>query len=466
VSIHARIRNLLSHVTRLRGRTHGSVATIFALSIVPLALAAGVGVDLGRGVVVRTRLAEALDAAGLAIGATPNISQSQAQTLAQQYFNANYNVSTTFGTPAPVTVTIANETVTVSDNVPVPTVLMKLAGLNTLNVSYASQVTWGQTKLWVSLILDNTGSMTQTDMLGYSKIAALKTAIQNLLTTLQGIAKNPGDVMVSIVPFTTGVNIGTGNKAAPWLSFAAWDAVGSGDGTYQNALGLPCTPGSPGCSWIAYDSSHTTWSGCVMNRDQDYDVQNTAPSASVAGTLFPAAPPKLYGHTPANSWSLTCPEQMIALTDISTGSGSSALSSEVSHMTSGGATSQPIGLAMGWMTLTNSDPFDPGQIPQYTTPVAIIVSDGLNTQDRWTGDGSTQDTSTDAREALVCTNMKSAGITIYAIYINLNGTQGNSAPLQNCASDPGKFFDLTTSGELITTLNQIGTQITHLRVSQ
>ena len=83
----------------------GNVAMIFALSLIPIAIAAGAGLDLGRAMVVRARLAEALDAAGLAVGATTGLTQSQEQTLAQQYFNANYTANSTFGIPASVTVT-------------------------------------------------------------------------------------------------------------------------------------------------------------------------------------------------------------------------------------------------------------------------------------------------------------------------------------------------------------------------
>jgi len=65
-----------------------------------------------------------------------------------------------------------------------------------------------------------------------------------------------------------------------------------------------------------------------------------------------------------------------------------------------------------------------------------------------------------------CTNAKSAGFTIYTIYVDLNGTQGNSSVLQNCATDTTKYFDLQTSGAIITTLANIGQQITNLRVSK
>ncbi|HEX4160121.1 MAG TPA: TadE/TadG family type IV pilus assembly protein [Rhizomicrobium sp.] len=463
-------RNLLStglsQLSHFLGCARASTATVIALALVPVLLAAGTGVDLGRAMVVRTRLAEALDAAGLAVGAAKDLSQQQMQALAQSYFSANYNVGGSFGIPGPVTVATGTNTVTVSDTVPMPTVLMKVVGLDTVNVGYTSQVTWGETKLWVSLVLDNTGSMTQTDSNGISKISALQTAATQLLSTLQGVAQNPGDIMVSIVPFTTGVNIGKSNNNASWLTFAPWDAVGAGDGAYRNMLGVDCQPGTQGCSWVPFDPIHTSWTGCVMDRNQDNDVENTAPNPADVNTLFPAAPPHLYGHTPANSWKLACPEQMVPLMDISSQNGYSTLTGEITGMVANGTTDQPIGFAMGWMTLTNSPPFNPGAMPSDTTPIVIIVSDGLNTQDRWTGDGSNQDNAADQREALVCTNMKAAGIIIYAVYVDLNGTQGNSAPLQNCASGPGDYFDLTTSGEIVTAFQQIGTQITQLHISK
>ena len=406
-----------SLLSRFLRNSRASTATVMAIALVPVLLGAGAGVDLGRAMVVRTRLAEALDAAALAVGAAKNLNPTQMQALAQNYFTANYNVSGSFGVPGQVAVTTGTNTVTVSDSVPMPTVLMKLAGLNTVDISYSSQVVWGQTKLWVSLVLDNTGSMTQKDANGISKISALQTATTQLLSTLQGVAQNTGDIMVSIVPFTTGVNIGKTNNTASWLTFAPWDAVGAGDGAYRNSQGQDCQQGTPGCNWVAFDPSHSTWTGCVMDRDQDNDVENTAPNPADVTTLFPAAPSTLYAHTPANSWKFACPEQLVPLTDIYSQSGYSALTGEVNGMVANGTTDQPLGFAMGWMTLTNSAPFSPGAMPSDTTPIVIIVSDGLNTQDRWTGDGQNEDTQADQREAMVCSNMKAAGIIIYSVYV-------------------------------------------------
>ena len=58
---------------------------------------------------------------------------------------------------------------------------------------------WGNTRLRVALVLDNTGSMADD-----GKMAALKTATNSLLTQLKTAASNNGDVYVSIIPFVQG----------------------------------------------------------------------------------------------------------------------------------------------------------------------------------------------------------------------------------------------------------------------
>ena len=57
------------------------------------------------------------------------------------------------------------------------------------------------------------------------------------------------------------------------------------------------------------------------------------------------------------------------------------------------------------------------------------------------------------------------GITIYTLFVHTS-TSGNSAPLQNCATDSTKYFDLTSASQITAAFNQIAQQITNLRVSQ
>ncbi len=92
--------------------------------------------------------------------------------------------------------------------------------------------------------------------------------------------------------------------------------------------------------------------------------------------------------------------------------------------------------------------------------VIILLTDGLNTEDRW----YTNQSSIDAREQKACDNIKAAGVTLYTVQVN-TGSDPTSTLLQNCASSTSKFFLLTSSTQIITTFNQIGTALSQLRLA-
>src|SRR6185312_4480141 len=108
-----------------------------------------------------------------------------------------------------------NKSATLTGAADVSTTLLSLFGQSTLHVQVTNSAVWGQTKLWVALVLDNTGSMSETDSTGTSKISALKSASHNLLTTLQGVAINAGDVQVAIIPFAKDVKFPSSMYTSP-----------------------------------------------------------------------------------------------------------------------------------------------------------------------------------------------------------------------------------------------------------
>jgi Mg-chelatase subunit ChlD len=137
------------------------------------------------------------------------------------------------------------------------------------------------------------------------------------------------------------------------------------------------------------------------------------------------------------------------------------LSNRISAMQPNGNTNQAIGLQMGWQSLTAAPFTVPAQDPNYHyNHVIILLTDGLNTQDRWYSDAS----SIDAREQTTCDNIKTAGITLYTVQVNTGG-DSTSTLLQNCASDSSKFFLLTSADQIITTFNQLGTALSDLRLA-
>ena len=76
-----------------------------------------------------------------------------------------------------------------------------------------------------------------------------------------------------------------------------------------------------------------------------------------------------------------------------------ALNNKVDALSPNGSTNQAIGLAWAWQSLTAS----PFTIPAMDASkvykqVIILLTDGLNTQDRWYGDGYNTSTQVNARQ--------------------------------------------------------------------
>ena len=115
------------------------------------------------------------------------------------------------------------------------------------------------------------------------------------------------------------------------------------------------------------------------------------------------------------------------------------------------------------MSLAGGGPFTaPAMDGGYTySQVIILLTDGLNTQDRWYSSQSSIDT----REQATCNAIKAAGITLYTIQVNTGGDP-TSTLLQNCASSSDKFFLLTSADQIVTTFNQIGTNLSNLYVAK
>jgi hypothetical protein len=121
---------------------------------------------------------------------------------------------------------------------------------------------------------------------------------------------------------------------------------------------------------------------------------------------------------------------------------------------------QPGDRLAAWLGLAGRWRAFPGAADIYTD-VVILMTDGLNTQNRWTTDQAT----IDAREAITCDNLRTAHVDVYTIQVNTGGDP-TSTLLQNCASTSDKFYLLTSADQMTATFNKIGTNLTKLRVAQ
>ena len=433
----------------------GNVALTFGLAMIPLVGGVGAAIDYSRANKVEVQLQAALDATALKLSreaATDNTAQLQASatTIFQALFNPpevrNRNITAAFSAER-------GTALVVNGSAAVPTVFTAILGVDTITVHGTSTAEWGSTRLHVALALDNTGSMQQS-----GKMAALQEATKKFLAQLKSGASTNGDIDVSIVPFSTSVNVGSGNYNQSWLDWSDYGSCGSGSYGYGHGYGVSGSYTQALCKaaggkWSPYPAAQRqSWTGCVTDRGnkngptgQNYDTNGTPPGG---------AKPSRY---PAVDYS-ACPQQAMPLSY-----DWAAMNMLVGNMWPNGNTNQNIGLQLAWMSLVGGGPFpNPPTDPGFTyTNIIVLFTDGLNTQDRWFSDQS----SIDARQEMTCRNIKDAGIILYTVQISTDGTS-MSPLLRDCASDSTKYFYLTSSSQLVTAFSEIGTNLTNLRLAK
>lgn len=448
------LKQLVHTISSFSRSDRGNIAVIFAITMVPMIGAIGAAVDYTRAVNARTAMQTALDSAALMISKDAStLTASQITTKAQGYFNALYNHPEATNVVVTATYTPASNgnpaQVVMTGSAKMATNFMKVAGYPNLDLGASSTTKWGSTKMRVALALDNTGSMADA-----GKITALKSAAKTLIDQLMATASSNGDVLISIVPFANVVNIGTGYKNQVWMDYSSWSTSGSIEEyytcstyyqapTWQNGYN-----GKMKCGVLYNNISQ--WNGCVMDRTQPYDVQSDPPSIlGILGTYVPA------------DQSSYCPTQIMPLSYNTT-----QLKQTIDAMSPSGGTNQPIGLFWAWMTLLQQTPFNaPAKTVGVTySDVIVLMSDGLNTMDRWYGDGVNPSSQVDGRQALLCSNIKATGVLIYTIQVNTSGDP-TSAILQSCASN-NQFYPTTTASGIASAFDAIGTSLTKLRVAQ
>ena len=126
---------------------------------------------------------------------------------------------------------------------------------------------------------------------------------------------------------------------------------------------------------------------------------------------------------------------------------------------------QPGDRLAAWLGLAGRWRAFPGAAAQgsavHYTDVIILLTDGLNTQNRWYHRSGYDR----CPQAITCDNLRTAHVDVYTIQVNTGGDP-TSTLLQNCASTSDKFYLLTSADQMTATFNTIGTNLTKLRVAQ
>jgi Flp pilus assembly protein TadG len=471
----------------------GNVALTFAIAIVPIIGMVGAAVDYSRAAATRTAMQAAVDTTALMLSKIAS-TETDLQGKACEYFFALRAMEPQCPSDK-ITATYTTEggsQVVVSATDVVNTDFMGVVGIKTIDIGVQSQVKWGNTRLRVALALDNTPSMNSA-----GKLDALKTATTNLITQLSKAATHDGDIYISIVPFSTDVNMGAGNYSQSWISWDAWNEVNgtcsntsytkkstcedvkngrcsiSGK-TSQSSCGTCSISGNnsqstcesdgqcslsgkknntaSGCRqnggtwttgrWTAGTWTRNTWTvkdpskwgGCVQDRDNSPTAYNTM-NTTPSGTTAKFEADPADNKYPGTSY---CTSEVTKQTYAW-----STLKDKIDNMSTSLYTNTTIGLVHAWQTLTDGAPYDPPAIDTTseikTQKIIIFLTDGENTQDRWNCD-STYPAACTGRtkdKTAIDDRMKAACANAKADNITIFTIlvlEGNESLLQNCAS--------------------------------
>jgi len=504
---------------RFARRNEGSVATIFAVSLVPVLIAAGVGIDMTRATAGRSNLQDALDATALALAHMPvNTPQAEVDEKALTWLQANLK-GDGISTPV-ITAQLTPGQITLDATAEVPTTLTAIAGYKIMPIKAHSTVQWGLGRAEVALVLDVTGSMSGV------KLQRMKDAANDLVDSLSSSVTDPDALKISVVPFSIGVRLSSNSSQLNSYRNASWMR-----GVLPSAYGDDIFLQNNTNRFTMLSNMGQNWAGCVETRPAPYDVQDTAPSTGNAATLFvpyfaPDEPDKdaivshksgkttyyysfpndylddqsngnnwkerqgnrnKYNKAPQRSGGPNAGCSMAPLQRLT--SNMSTVKNRINGLNATGATNIPIGLMWGWHTLSPNLPFADGVAysDADTKKFLVLLTDGDNVnsttsnpnnsnyttlgyiwQDRLPGAGANSSASArasalDQRMALLCSNIKNAGITVYAVRIDVSGTAPQA--LSGCASSTDKFYDIDSTG-LSAAFQNIAGSIGQLRIAQ
>ncbi len=508
---------------RLCRREDGNVFIMFALAAFTIIPAMGMAIDAVRMYTVRVQLGAALDAAGLAVASSTNLTAAQQQARLNKYFYGNFPTNIGVATSLNMATDATNaDAYDLTATARVQPFIMQLAGFGAVNVAVSAQVTKEPTGLEVAFALDNTGSMWSGSP---TNISALTADTVDLINILFGAQTTNNKLKMSIVPFVTAVNLGAD---APNLIKA---------GSYPVVTDAGSTPANQPAT-ISYNPLDARqWKGCVEEPTTGgLDQSESTPSGSWTPYWWPGDPsapqPRLNPWGPWSSTSVAASNIVVINTasagDDPTTSHSPNLGcgTPITRLTSDkqtllnaanamtawrrSGTAIHVGAIWAWRTISPNSVFGSDALA-YNTPswkkALIIESDGTNNFNRdsqckngsstvtcstadytsfgmlsdhaagstvgWLGNTLTDTISQQQAEALatldarltaVCTAAAAKGIIIYSIGF---GTASSVSPaLSGCPANGGSYFLAPTQAALQTAFATIANQLNAIRLSK
>lgn len=523
-----RIAGLDVLINRFGRDQGGAVAVLFAFMFLVVFAVVAISVDFGLSSVAKVRQQRALDAATLAASDQLGLPDQDvtAPAIAQAYYDANTQKLPSNKKLTKLTLDASTGKVSSSATTSVFSTLLKGIGIAKTDVHASTVVIKGQSTVEVAMVLDNSGSMSPE--IGNLKTAA-KNLVGILFTGLEGTERMrvglvPFAASVNVGPQYASAPWIDSTGASPvhyenfdgsrtrFQVFAdlgkSWKGCVESRPSPLDVRDTPANSGTPNTLFVpmfapdepdsvnsngdSYSNNYLTDDGGTCQAQQKvckyYSKYSgkckrwakvpIAPSVAQA-RLCKYVGQSVSGGSGPNQNCTTA--KILALT-----SSKSQVTTAIDSMVANGYTNILQGTMWGWRVLSPGVPFTEGR--SYATTdnrkYLIIMSDGENTyqskvnhnRSMYGGFGykskgrigvsGSMTSEMDAKTMSACANAKAEGIQIYTIAFRDAVTNASARMVLNsCASDSSRALTAADSAALTKAFEEIGRQISQLRVA-
>lgn len=469
-------------LNRFAANDRGSVAIVFALSLLPVAAAVGCAIDGVRWFDAKRKTELAVDSALLAGARAMQLDRSAeeaALAAARRVYASNI---TARGPVATDTVDFDlvddKKAIAVKGDATVKTAFLALIGQTTLSIVPQGRALKAEFKasgsrgsdIEISLMLDVTGSMCN-DGSGPcttgTKLDGLKAAAQDLVNIVLDDTPSNFKTRVALVPFSTRVRVET-NTGDGTLMKAVTNMNPTWNGYYRTCLAgnwVPNGGSESGGTWTctSEQTELVNWKiyPCVTERvltgnwdGTGVDYTDTKPGSGMwlnahggnrdplswdsTDSNYPTGADGKTSSAPSYNWNYGpdrwCEDAPESNTIMPLTTDKTALVDRIQNLEAVGATSGALGVAWSWYMLSpkwdtvwtgNSKPgpySDLTSLQPSGAPklrkVAILMSDGVFNALRGAKDQSASMVSNHAKT--ICDNMKSSGVEVYSVAFALD----------------------------------------------
>ncbi|MBU2581173.1 MAG: hypothetical protein KJ622_05615 [Alphaproteobacteria bacterium] len=428
----------------------GTIAPMFGLLAIPMLAITGAAIDIGKAITAEKNMQNALDAAAVAACGGGTGQQTTEEILrafmAAELDGTGMNLAPPADPNAPVA-DIAEYEIELMDGdftadgslnpkvkTTIPTSILKLLGINSIDLEAQSAVKCGAKRLELSVVVDVTGSMNWYAG-GRKKIDSMKDAATDLLDIFER-NMDAGVTKIGLVPFSESVRLPS--SLLPLVRDYP-------SRTYR------FKKNGGGNKWRTYELTD-----CVTERNGNHRFTDDAPG-----------PGRWINPMYSDDGDCRPSQTLMPMT-----TNHAELQSVIDNLSPAGGTAGHLGTAWGWYMLS---PNWQSVWPEASQPevvnddelikATIIMTDGdYNTEychgvnDSVINCNSPNGTSQAQAEEL-CANMKEAGVVVYTIGFGISSGSSQETLLKGCATDDTKWFFPYDGDQLRAAFQTIGKQL-------